>query len=137
MFCPNCGTETNGRFCPNCGTDLSSTKTNINDESETIVNNYYSAPNSSNQDNTSNNYKSDALGNNKPKRICPKCHNSNITYQTVTEQKKTGCLTVLIYFLLAISCIGWLVLIPLLTKKKDQTVTYAVCQNCGHRWKIK
>ena len=23
-FCPNCGTQANGRFCPNCGADISS-----------------------------------------------------------------------------------------------------------------
>ncbi len=69
-------------------------------------------------------------------RMCPKCHNDNIQYQTVNEQKKTGCLMVLLYIILAISCIGWLILIPLLVRKKDQTVTYAVCQSCGYRWRI-
>lgn len=69
-------------------------------------------------------------------RICSKCHNNDIQYQTVTESRKTGCLTVLAYVFLAISCIGWLILIPLLLRKKDETVTYAVCQSCGYRWKI-
>ena len=69
-------------------------------------------------------------------RMCPKCHNDNIQYQTVNEQKKTGCLMVLLYIILAISCIGWLILIPLLTRKKDLVVTYAVCQSCGYRWRI-
>lgn len=125
MFCPNCGAKSNGKFCPNCGTALGSTETNIIDKSETIINNYYSSP-------TNVNHQSG----DKPKRICPKCHNGNITYQTITEQKKTGCLVVLIYIILAISCIGWLILIPMLASKKDKTVTYAVCQSCGHRWKI-
>lgn len=134
MFCPNCGTEANVKFCPNCGTDLSSIKTNINDESETIINNYYSNPtnNSSDEKNTVQQSNSSY----KQNRTCPKCHCNNITYQTVTEQKKTGCLMVLLYILLAISCIGWLILIPLLTRKKDRTVTYAVCQSCGHRWVV-
>lgn len=128
MFCPNCGTEAKGKFCPNCGTDLKSNETNINDESETVINNYYTRPESNNSSND--------LEPKKPKRICPKCHSGNIEYQTVTEQKKTGCLMVLIYILLAISCVGWLILIPMLTRKKDETVTYAVCQSCGIRWKI-
>lgn len=123
MFCPNCGTKINARFCPNCGTDTQSNETNIADTSETIVNNYYSSPN-------------EHTSGDKPKRICPKCHSENITYQTVTEQKKTGCLMVLVYIFLAISCIGWLILIPLLAGKKDRTVTYAVCQSCGNRWRI-
>lgn len=123
MFCPNCGTKINARFCPNCGTDTKSNETNITDTSETIINNFYSVPN-------------DQITINKPKRICPKCHDEHISYQTVTEQKKTGCLMVLVYIFLAISCIGWLVLIPLLARKKDQTVTYAICQSCGYRWQI-
>lgn len=123
MFCPNCGTKINARFCPNCGTDTQSNETNITDTSETIINNFYP---------TSNNQKTI----NKPKRICPKCHSENIAYQTVTEQKKTGCLMVLVYIFLAISCIGWLILIPLLARKKDQAVTYAICQSCGYRWRI-
>lgn len=53
-------------------------------------------------------------------RMCPKCHNDNIQYQTVNEQKRTGCLMVLIYIILAISCIGWLILIPLLVRKKTK-----------------
>lgn len=123
MFCPNCGTEITERFCPNCGFDSQSIETNINDTSETIVNNYYSNPNI--------NMRSNNQG-----RFCPKCHGESVVYQTVNEQKKTGCLMVLVYILLAISCIGWLILIPLLVRKKDQTITYAVCQSCGYRWKI-
>lgn len=66
----------------------------------------------------------------------PKCKGNNITYQTVTESRKTGCLTVLIYLILAFSLLGLFILIPLLLHRKTQTVTYAVCQDCGHRWRV-
>lgn len=68
---------------------------------------------------------------------CPKCNSSNISFQTVTEQKKTGCLTILLYILLACTLFGLLIVIPLMLRKKTETVTYAVCQNCGHRWRVK
>lgn len=69
-------------------------------------------------------------------RMCPKCHNSNIQYQTVTESRTTGCLTIILYVLLALTIFGLLIVIPLMLRKKTQTVTYAVCQSCGHRWKV-
>lgn len=69
-------------------------------------------------------------------KICPKCHNDNIQYQTVSESKNTGCLTVILYILLALTICGLLIVIPLLLRKKTETVTYAVCQSCGYRWKI-
>ena len=68
---------------------------------------------------------------------CPKCKSENITFQTVSEQKSTGCLTVILYILLACTILGLLIVVPLMLRKKTETVTYAVCQNCGHRWKVK
>lgn len=67
---------------------------------------------------------------------CSKCHGHNITYQTVTEAKKTGCFTVLLYILLACTVLGLLIVIPLMLRKKTETITYAVCQDCGHRWRV-
>ncbi len=68
---------------------------------------------------------------------CPKCKSENVSISTVTENKKVGCETIILYILLAITILGWLVLIPILLRKKTETKTYAVCQNCGHRWEIK
>lgn len=65
----------------------------------------------------------------------PKCKGNNITYQTVTESRKTGCLTVLIYLILAVSLLGLFILNPIITSSETQTVTYAVCQDSGHRWR--
>lgn len=69
-------------------------------------------------------------------RICPRCGQHNVQYQTVTESRKTGCFTVLLYIFLACTILGLLIVIPLVLRKKTNTVTYAVCQNCGCRWKI-
>lgn len=67
---------------------------------------------------------------------CPHCQGTNIQYQTVTESRKAGCLTVLLYILLACTVLGLLIVIPLLLRKKTETVTYAVCQDCGKRWRV-
>lgn len=67
---------------------------------------------------------------------CPKCHGQNISYQTVTESKKTGCIAMMMYILLAITILGLLIVIPLMLRRKTETVTYAVCQDCGHRWRV-
>lgn len=69
-------------------------------------------------------------------RACPHCKGTNIQYQTVTESRKTGLLTVLLYIILACTVLGLLIVIPLMLRKKTVTVTYAVCQDCGKRWKI-
>ncbi len=122
MYCQNCGTKIDSRFCPNCGFDSQSTETNVNDTSETVVNNYYTITESDQ--------------NNLPRRMCPKCRSERISYQTVTEQKGTCCLTILFYIFLAMTIVGLFILIPILAGKKDRTVTYAVCQTCGNRWRI-
>lgn len=70
--------------------------------------------------------------------ICPKCGNDNVQMQAVAEQKKRGCLTVLLFLILiCIPILGWIVLFSLLRGKKSKTRTYAVCQSCGNRWEIK
>jgi len=69
-------------------------------------------------------------------RACSKCNSTNITYQTVTESRAMGCGTIILYLLLAITILGLLIVIPLMLRKKNDTVTYAVCQSCGHRWRV-
>ena len=69
--------------------------------------------------------------------VCPKCGSENVQVQAVAETKKRGCFTVLLYiFLLFIPIIGWIALFMLLRGKKSKTVSYALCQNCGNRWKV-
>lgn len=67
---------------------------------------------------------------------CPKCGSINVNVQAVAEQKKRGCFMSLLWILLAICTLGLIIWIPLLTKKGSKTKTYAVCQQCGHRWKV-
>ena len=67
---------------------------------------------------------------------CPKCHSEDVTIQAVTEKNSAGCITILIYIFLAVSVLGWLILIPLILRKKDKTRTVAICQNCGKTWNV-
>ena len=67
--------------------------------------------------------------------ICPRCGSRNIIVQAVAEIKKRGCLMVCVWILLACITLG-LALIPLLRGNKTKTANYAVCQNCGNRWKV-
>lgn len=68
--------------------------------------------------------------------VCPKCGSRNVTAQVVEKQKKRGCFASIMWILLAICTLGTVLLIPLLTHKGSKTLTFAVCQNCGHRWKV-
>lgn len=67
--------------------------------------------------------------------ICPKC-GGRMSVQVVNEGKKAGCLTVIFYILLTITVFGIFIIIFLHLKKKDETVTYAVCQDCGYKMRI-
>jgi len=69
-------------------------------------------------------------------RTCSRCQSTQIQYQTVTESRPTGCMTVLWYIFLCLTIFGLLIVIPLMLRKKTNTITYAVCQNCGRRWKV-
>ena len=115
MFCKNCGYKLSdgSRFCSQCGTK---TTEDIPVKATPIQIILPEQPKSS--------------------RPCPRCKSTNIQFQTITESRKTGCFKVFLYIFLAVSVIGWLVLIPLMLRKKTKTVTYGVCQSCGHRWDV-
>lgn len=68
------------------------------------------------------------------KLYCPNCKSDNVSVQLVSEQQRRGCLTVLLYIILACTIIGLILLIPLLRGQKSKTKKYNVCQNCGHTW---
>lgn len=68
-------------------------------------------------------------------RTCPRC-GGIMTVQTVSESRKSGCGTILLYVILALTIFGLLIVIPLMLRKKTETVTYAVCQNCGYKSRL-
>jgi|GEM_PF-4684471 len=65
-------------------------------------------------------------------RRCRKC-GGPMTIQTISESRKAGCGTLILYVLLALTIFGLLIVIPLALRKKTETAIYAVCQRCGHR----
>lgn len=67
--------------------------------------------------------------------VCPKCGSSNVNVQIVAEQKKRGCLMSIVWIILAICTLGAIIWIPLLIRKGSKTRAYAVCQNCGYKWR--
>ena len=68
-------------------------------------------------------------------RTCPKCY-GQMQVQTISVPRKSGCGTVLLYILLALTIFGLLIVIPLMLRNKSETATYAVCQKCGYKEKI-
>lgn len=68
---------------------------------------------------------------------CKKCGSQDVITFIVEHQKKRGCLAVCLWVLLAVCTCGVILLVPLLSKKGSKTITYAVCQNCGKRWKVR
>lgn len=108
--CPRCGKPISNRAvqCPNCG--------------------FQFGP-------TGGIYSKDALQG-KIVHPCPECGSINITYQTINEPIKTSWLMIIGYIILALTCCGLLVLIPILLQQKNRLVTYATCNECGCHWDV-
>nr|DAO66829.1 MAG TPA: RNA polymerase-like protein [Caudoviricetes sp.] len=68
--------------------------------------------------------------------VCKKCGSENVTVQAVAEQKKRGCLASILWIILTLLTCGLIILIPLLIRKGSKVKSYAVCQDCGYRWKV-
>lgn len=116
-YCQNCGSPITGRFCARCGTDYKTSKpTTENSKTTTLIQKPWYPPGSHLK--------------------CPRCHSTNIDSSVFSQPQKTGCVLVIIYIILAITLVGWLVLIPLIARNnKSKTVTAFVCKNCGYSWK--
>ncbi|HPY96448.1 MAG TPA: hypothetical protein PL063_04495 [Candidatus Cloacimonadota bacterium] len=71
---------------------------------------------------------------------CIKCGSENVVMQAITDikTKHRGCGGWLLWILLALCTAGIILIIPLITnsKTKSETHTEAICQNCGHRWRV-
>lgn len=118
MFCQKCGTqydEKNGAFCPNCGFSPNAGATN------------------------------NAQSTNNGGLVCPKCGSHNVNVQIAQTKGRqsnhdAGCLAQCGRMLLIICTCGLWLLVPKFTgsgKMKYKNETMAVCQNCGHQWKVK
>lgn len=138
MYCRYCGKEIpqDSAFCPKCGQKVVIAYTPSSEEGPRVcprcgdpVSKYAQICRNCGLDLL----KADTTAKN---RHCARCKSKNIRYETVVENVPVGCFTVLLYILLAVTLLGLLVVIPLMLHKKTRTVTYAVCQDCGYRWKI-
>lgn len=79
--------------------------------------------------------------------ICPKCGSENVNVQTASNVKSRGGTTPFWYWItgaclldLALYCciIGFfgVNIHHIFHKTTTKVETYAVCQTCGHKWKI-
>lgn len=68
--------------------------------------------------------------------VCNRCGSDNIQYGIVSEHERRGCFATLLWLTLAVFTLGLSILIPLLLGKSSKTRSYAVCQNCGHKWRV-
>jgi predicted RNA-binding Zn-ribbon protein involved in translation (DUF1610 family) len=120
LFCCACGAkfEGNGSFCAHCGTRRPS------------VGAEYSALQCSAQQQILQPEQAQCV------HTCPRCGSHRLQYQTLSEENAAGCFTIFMYILLAITILGLLILIPLAMRKSSDTVTYEICQDCGHRRRV-
>lgn len=69
--------------------------------------------------------------------LCRRCGSPNVHITAVAESRPRGCLLTLFYiFLLIIPIVGWFALFFLIRGRRTRTVTCAVCQSCGMRYKV-
>ena len=108
MYCRKCGTKlpADSVFCNKCGSSVNEFANPVQKKEPTV-----------------------------PSVKCSRCGGHHIRYDTVTEDVPAGCSTGCLYVLLALTILGLLIVIPLMLRKKTETVTYAVCLDCGNRWK--
>lgn len=72
--------------------------------------------------------------------ICPRCHSNNVNVQAITVEKTTkrGCLGWFFWILFSMITSLWFLIIPVATNERTRSKiqNLAICQHCGHRWKI-
>lgn len=67
---------------------------------------------------------------------CPKCGSDNIVVSAVAEQKRRGCLSTFLQFILAIVTLGISLIVMWIRGRKTVEKSIAVCQSCGNKWAI-
>ncbi|WP_321024223.1 hypothetical protein [Eisenbergiella porci] len=106
--CPRCGRQISNRAvqCPECG--------------------FQFPPNTGT-------FSRDALTH-KVIPICPECGSHDVFYTTAKEPIPLDMGTVILYIVLALTCCGLFVLIPILLSPKERIITHATCKTCGYHW---
>lgn len=73
--------------------------------------------------------------------VCPrcKCDKFNVNVVNETETQNRGCLSWLLWIILACFTFGLILIIPLATNTKttNKIRHVAVCQRCGYTWYVK
>lgn len=109
-YCDECGEKIkeNQKFCSNCGKSIK------NKELETDEHEKHS------------------------KITCPNCGSNNVQVQLVSQSKNTGCLTILLYIILALTIVGIPIMILIIVSKGKNSVNreYCVCQSCGKTFNL-
>lgn len=71
---------------------------------------------------------------------CPKCKSTDVTVQVVTDSARTrkrGCLWGLGRMFMIICTLGlWAVIGRTKAKTNMQNHKEAICQHCGHSWRV-
>ena len=75
--------------------------------------------------------------------VCPKCGSSNVNVQAMWKPKgRHGCvywvligwwLHPILWIFFTLPMLVWRIIRP---NKKGKTASMAVCQDCGHTWKV-
>lgn len=66
---------------------------------------------------------------------CKRCGSSRVSFETLREKRSVGCFTIFLCVFLLFTFLGWFLFFYLLFSHKEETVTYATCQDCGMRWR--
>ena len=130
-ICPKYDTPTESRFCHNCGHNMEEPYNCCDECGAPFIGKFCSECGKAvkQQDSIENAFNGGSMR-------CPRCGGENIAVTVVSEDKAMGCMTIVMYVLLALTIFGLLIVIPLMLSKKQETVTYAICQNCGTKWQI-
>lgn len=65
---------------------------------------------------------------------CKKCNGTNFNTSVVCERHSAGCITFILALpLIFIPVVGWIIMLFIITRGKNKTRTYMVCNNCGKR----